>query len=63
MWLSRREPVRVALSFGYGVTFSDKSAKSDALISQTVSKSRASVEMPTGIAKRRKVKDQTVAMN
>ncbi|MDC9598199.1 hypothetical protein [Xenorhabdus anantnagensis] len=37
--------------------------ESDALNPQTVSKSRASVEMPTGIAKRRKVRCQTGAMS
>ncbi|MCP9269387.1 hypothetical protein M5U04_15135 [Xenorhabdus sp. XENO-1] len=37
--------------------------QSDALNPQTVSKSRASVEMPAGTAKRRKVKYQTGAMS
>ncbi|MDE9454001.1 hypothetical protein [Xenorhabdus bovienii] len=40
----------VRLSFCYGVTFSGKPAKSDALNPQTISKSRANVEMPTGTA-------------
>ncbi|PHM50538.1 hypothetical protein [Xenorhabdus miraniensis] len=51
----------VRLFFGCGVTFSGKPAKSDALSLQTVSKSRVSVEMPAGTAKRRKVKGKTVA--
>ncbi|MDR0218681.1 MAG: hypothetical protein LBI71_07335 [Enterobacteriaceae bacterium] len=61
-WLIRPEPIRVVVFFGCGVTFSDKSAKSDALSFVNNQQRRAGVEVLSGTTKCRKVKCQTVVM-